>query len=108
MSCETPYLRGTLGMINLAADVANRDPRTKPVVIYQHTYSAGGDTLVVKSHIKKPEQLKGKTIILQAYGPHLEYLDRILAGAGLTFKDVKLRWTKDLTGTEETPVSRIP
>jgi ABC-type nitrate/sulfonate/bicarbonate transport system substrate-binding protein len=105
LSCDTPYLRGTLGMINLATDAANRDPRTKPVVIYQHTYSAGGDTLVVKSNIKRPEQLKGKTISLQAYGPHLEYLDRILAGAGLSFKDVKIRWTKDLTGTEETPVA---
>jgi len=105
LSCETPYLRGTLGMINMATDVANKDPRTKLVVIYQHTYSAGGDALVVKGQIKRPEQLRGKTISLQAYGPHLEYLDRILASAGITFKDVKLRWTKDLTGTEETPVT---
>ena len=105
LSCETPYLRGTLGMINMAAEAANRDPRTKLVVIYQHTYSAGGDTLVVKGHIAKPEQLRGKTISLQAYGPHLEYLDRILASAGLTFKDIRIRWTKDLTGTEETPVA---
>ena len=48
MSCETPYLRGTLGMIN-GAMVTNRDARTKPVVIYQHTYSTGGDNLVVKA-----------------------------------------------------------
>ena len=105
LSCETPYLRGTLGMINMASAVADRDPRTKLVVIYQHTYSAGGDNLVVKSNIRKPEQLRGKTITMQAYGPHLEYLDRILAGAGLTFRDVKIRWTKDLTGTEETPLA---
>ncbi len=107
LSCETPYLRGTLGMINMAAEAANRDGRTKPVVIYQLTYSAGGDALVVKGNIKKPEQLKGKTMSLQAYGPHLEYLDRILASAGLTLKDIRIRWTKDLTGTEETPVAAL-
>ncbi len=105
LSCETPYLRGTLGMINMASETASRDPRTKLIVIYQLTYSAGGDALVVKGHITRPEQLRGKTISLQAYGPHLEYLDRILASAGLTFKDIKIRWTKDLTGTEETPVT---
>ncbi|HEU0202768.1 MAG TPA: hypothetical protein VFR86_20345, partial [Burkholderiaceae bacterium] len=38
---RSPYLRGTMGMINMAAEAAARDPRTKPVVIYQMTWSAG-------------------------------------------------------------------
>ena len=34
LSGKSPYLPGTLGMINLAVEAASRDPRTKPVVIY--------------------------------------------------------------------------
>jgi ABC-type nitrate/sulfonate/bicarbonate transport system substrate-binding protein/outer membrane protein OmpA-like peptidoglycan-associated protein len=100
---DSPYLRGTLGMINQAADLLARDPRTKPVIVYQLTWSAGGDALVVKEGIPNAAGLKGKTIALQAYGPHTEYLLRILADAGLAPGDVKLLWTKDLTGTTETP-----
>ena len=49
---ETPFLRGTLGMINMAAEVANRSPLTKLNVIYQLSWSAGGDALVVKDNIR--------------------------------------------------------
>jgi outer membrane protein OmpA-like peptidoglycan-associated protein len=101
---KTPYLRGTLGMINQAADVLNQDPRTKPVIIYQSTWSAGGDALVVKSGIKNVKDLKGKTLVLQAYGPHVDYMMRILTDAGLTAKDINIRWVKDLTGTDNTPM----
>src|SRR3989338_7111966 len=51
---ESPYLRGTMGMINMAIESASGDPRTKPVVIYQMTWSNGGDALVVKEGIKTP------------------------------------------------------
>ncbi len=40
---EMPYLRGTMGMVSMAAEVLNKDSRTRPVVIYQHTWSNGGD-----------------------------------------------------------------
>ena len=101
---ETPYLRGTLGMLNQASDVLNQDPRTRPVIIYQLTWSAGGDALVVKSGINSAKDLKGKTIVLQAYGPHVDYMMRILGDAGLTAKDVNIRWVKDLTGTANSPM----
>lgn len=104
MSGETPYLRGTLGMINQASDVLNQDPRTKPVIIYQSTWSVGGDALVVKPGIASAKDLKGKTIALQAYGPHVDYMMRILTDAGLTSKDVKIRWVSDLTGTDNAPM----
>jgi ABC-type taurine transport system substrate-binding protein/outer membrane protein OmpA-like peptidoglycan-associated protein len=103
MSGEMPYLRGTAGMINMAAEVLSKDPRTKPVVIYQMTWSAGGDCLVVKQGIRTVKDLKGKTIALQAYGPHIDYLTTILKDAGLSKNDVALKWTKDLTGTDNTP-----
>lgn len=107
MSGETPFLRGTMGMINLAADVLNKDPRTKPVVFYQMTWSAGGDALVVKNGIKSAKDLRGKTIAVQAYGPHVDYLVRVLKDAGLSFSDVKVKWLPDLTGTDNSPSAAL-
>jgi len=104
---DTPYLRGTMGMINMAADVISRDQRTKPVIVYQMTWSNGGDCMVVKPGIKTAKDLKGKTVALQAYGPHVGYLAKILKDAGLSMKDVAIRWTKDLTGTDNTPAEAL-
>ena len=64
-------------MVAQANDVLNADPRTKPVVIYQLTWSEGGDVLVVKDGIKEPKDLAGKKIVLQAYGPHVDYLTTV-------------------------------
>jgi len=100
---DTPYLRGTYGMINMASQILSRDPRTKPIVAYQLTWSNGGDCLVVKPGIKTVKDLKGKTIVLQAYGPHVYYLSKVLADAGLSVKDVNIKWVRDLTGTDNTP-----
>jgi len=104
---DSPFLRGTMGMINLAADVLNRDPRTKPVIVYQLTWSSGGDCLVVKEGIRSARDLKGKTVALQAYGPHVDYLAKILKDAGLSMNDINIRWTKDLSGTADTPAEVI-
>ena len=100
---DTPFLRGTMGMINMASEVISKDPRTKPVLIYQMTWSNGGDCLVVKKGIKTAKDLKGKTIALQAYGPHVDYLAKILRDAGISMKHVNIRWVKDLTGTDNSP-----
>lgn len=104
VTCKSPFIRGTMGMVNLASEVTEKDPRTKMKIIYQLTWSAGGDAMVVKSTVNGPKDLKGKTIALQAYGPHVDYLAKILSDAGLTFKDVNIKWVKDLTGTANTPV----
>jgi ABC-type nitrate/sulfonate/bicarbonate transport system substrate-binding protein/outer membrane protein OmpA-like peptidoglycan-associated protein len=104
---RSPYLRGTLGMVNMAADLLGNDPSTKPVVIYQMTWSAGGDSLVVKPGIGAARDLKGKTIALQAYGPHVDYLTKVLADAGLSTRDVKIKWLPDLTGTANTPMAAL-
>jgi outer membrane protein OmpA-like peptidoglycan-associated protein len=106
MRGESAYLRCTLGMLNQAIE-ALQDPRVKPVVIGQLTYSTGGDVLVVKSSIKTPADLKGKTIVLQAYGPHVDYLTRVLSDAGIALTDVKIKWVKDLTGSDDSPAAAI-
>jgi len=104
---DTPYLRGTMGMINLAAEVLSADPRTRPVVVYKLTDSNGGDAMVVKSGIKTAKDLKGKTIVVQAYGPHVDYLAKILADAGLSIRDVNIKWTKDITGSDNSPAAAL-
>ena len=100
---RSPYLRGTLGMLNMAAEVTSKDPRTRPVIIYQLTWSAGGDAMVVKGDVKTTKDLKGKTIAVQAYGPHVDYLAKILADAGLSMKDIGIRWVADITGSAKSP-----
>ena len=104
---RSPYLRGTLGMVQMANEAAAKDPRTKPVVIHQMTWSAGGDALVVKGNIKAARDLRGKTIALQAYGPHVDYLAKVLADAGMGMKDVKLKWVADLTGSANSPAAAL-
>lgn len=101
MKGETAYLRGTLGQINLAAEVLSADPRVKPVVIVQLTWSTGGDCLQVKSGINTATDLKGKTIVLQQYGPHVDYLTTVFADFGI--KDAQVKWVKDITGSSESP-----
>lgn len=94
---KTPFLRGTLGMINVASELCSNDPNSTPVVFLQLTWSNGGDTLVAKKSIKRPSDLKGQTICLQQYSPHLDYLDVILQDAGLSWSKVNIKWVKELT-----------
>lgn len=98
LRCDSPFLRATMGMVGMVADLAQADPRTEMVVIYQLSWSNGGDALVVDAGIDRPENLSGRTIALQAYGPHVDYLMTVLGDAGLSAGDVTLRWTRDLVG----------
>ena len=107
LSGKSPYLRGTMGMINMATEVASKDPRTKPVVIYQMTWSAGGDALVVKGGVKSAKELKGKSVAVQAYGPHVDYLAKVLADAGLSMKDINVKWVADITGSGNSPAAAL-
>lgn len=105
LKCQSPYLRGTMGMINMASELAAKDPRTKLVTVYQLTWSSGGDAMVVKDGINSPRDLRGKSIALQAYGPHVDYLGKILSDAGLGMQDVKIKWVKDLTASADAPAA---
>ena len=93
---KTPYLRGTMGMINTAAEVF-KAAGTDLVVIVQLTWSTGGDTMTVRPAVRTPSDLKGKTIALQLYGPHIDYMANILFNAGIRPAQVTLRWFKELT-----------
>jgi ABC-type nitrate/sulfonate/bicarbonate transport system substrate-binding protein/outer membrane protein OmpA-like peptidoglycan-associated protein len=93
---DTPFLRGTMGMINSAAETFAKSG-SGLVVVYQLTWSNGGDVLVVRPGIKSITDLKAKNIALQLYGPHMDYLTTVLAKAGLKPTDVKMRWLKELS-----------
>jgi outer membrane protein OmpA-like peptidoglycan-associated protein/ABC-type nitrate/sulfonate/bicarbonate transport system substrate-binding protein len=93
---ETPLLRGTMGMVNAAAETFAKQG-TDLVVIYQLTWSTGGDVLVVRPGVGSLTDLKGKNIALQLYGPHMDYLTTVLKRAGLKPTDVRPKWMKELS-----------
>lgn len=96
-SGKSPFLRGTMRMIGMASEVIGSDPRTKPVVFMQMTWSAG-DHMVSRAQIKTISDLKGKTVALQQGGPHVGMLDDILKTAKLSWNDINVKWMADLTG----------
>ena len=106
LSCETPYLRGTLGMLAAAAPVTEFDARTEQIVFYKHSFSAG-DGIVAGAGIGRIEDLKGKKIAIQANGPHVDFVGRILADGGVSFDEIEIVWVKDLTGDGDTPAAAL-
>ncbi len=94
---DTPFLRGTLRMIGQASEVLGSDPRTKPVVFMQLTWSAG-DHIVSREGLTRLEQLKGSKVALQQGGPHVGMLDDALRVAQLTWDDIEVVWVDDLSG----------
>ncbi|MCP4134414.1 MAG: ABC transporter substrate-binding protein [bacterium] len=105
---EIVYLRGTMGMMNMASEKLHANDKTKPVLIYQHSWSSGGDALVVKGKINSIKDLKGKTVAIQSYGPHVDYFLKLMKDAQLKKNDVKIVWTKDLIGGQgDTPMAKL-
>lgn len=101
MSGKTPFLRGTMRMLGQASEVIAGDPRTKPVVVLQLSWSAG-DHIVSRNQFKSLNDLKqsGKKpkIACQQGGPHVGLLFDALAAAQLKRDDVEIVFVKDLTG----------
>ena len=105
MACDTPIMRVTQGMANLAAGLTEADPRTEQVAIYQHAWSNGADALVTRDNIQQVKDLSGATIALQAYGPHIDYMTRLLADGqkavekqGGTWQSPEIVYTPELLG----------
>ena len=92
LSGEMPYLRGTIGMINAAAD-AFRAHNVELAVIYQMTWSVGGDAMTVRPN----KNLKSiKKVAVQLYGPHMDYAANLFRSAGRLNK-VEFKWLRELT-----------
>jgi outer membrane protein OmpA-like peptidoglycan-associated protein/ABC-type nitrate/sulfonate/bicarbonate transport system substrate-binding protein len=97
LSGKSPFIRCTMRMAGIISEVIAQDPRTNGVVFLQMTWSAG-DHMVSREGVTKANDLKGKTVALQEFGPHVGMLDDILKSANLSWKDVNVVWTKDITG----------
>ncbi len=93
---ELVAVRGTAGMINSAAEAFAKAGQ-ELVIVYQLTWSNGGDTLTARSGVRTPADLKGKAIALQLYGPHMDYAANILSAANVPLDSVTFRWFKELT-----------
>lgn len=105
--CDSPFLRGTLGMLMAAAPLTEGDPRTAQVVIFKHSWSVG-DGVVARPGLSRIDQMAGRRIAVQHGGPHVDLLSRLLRDAGLSLRDVTLVWTRDLTGEgADTPAARL-
>ena len=99
MAGKSPFLRCTMRMAGTVSEIINRQADTRGSVIMQLTWSAG-DHMVSRKSVKKANDLKGKTVALQEMGPHVGMLDDILKSAGLSWNDIKVIWTKDITGPQ--------
>ncbi len=101
MGGKSPYLRGTMRMLGQASEVIGSDPRTKPVVILQLSWSAG-DHIVAREGLRTLNDLKKSgskaKIACQQGGPHVGLLYDALDAAKLTNDDVEIVFVDDLTG----------
>ena len=96
ISGKSPFLRGTLGMINLAAEgLAEKDAGLEPVVFCQLSWSTGADGFVGRN-VRKVNELKGKTIVVQKNGPHIDLVRTLLQSAGLKSGEVTIKYVRDI------------
>lgn len=102
MSGEMKFLRGTLLMVNLVAQMTE-GTGAAPVVFYNKTRSTGGDMAVVRGHVKTLYDVK--TIVLQLDGPHIYYAWKLFKTVGIKLSDLNIIWTKDLTDADDTPAN---
>ena len=101
---ETPYLRGTKGMIKMASD-AFKTAGTELVEIYQISYSNGDDAVVFRpgKNINN-----ARNVALQLYGPHMDYAANLFTSAKRKLEDINFKYLEELTlndnGTNNNPV----
>ncbi|MFK7961605.1 MAG: ABC transporter substrate-binding protein [Phycisphaerales bacterium] len=94
---DSPFLRGTMRMLGLASEVIGRDPRTKPVVFLQLSFSEG-DHLLGREPVRQTKDLAGRRVAVQRSGPHVGMLDDMLRSAGLGWNDIEVVWCDTITG----------
>jgi outer membrane protein OmpA-like peptidoglycan-associated protein len=101
---ETPYLRGTKGMIKMASD-ALKAAGTELVEIYQISYSNGDDAVVFRPG---KNITNSKNVALQLYGPHMDYAANLFTSAKRRLEDINFKYLEELTlndnGTNNNPV----
>jgi outer membrane protein OmpA-like peptidoglycan-associated protein/ABC-type nitrate/sulfonate/bicarbonate transport system substrate-binding protein len=90
---NTPFLRGTMGMINAATETFNKNG-IQLVVIYKKTWSTGGDAMVVRAG-KNLNNIK--TVALQYGGPHMDYAAKLFKDKKRDLSSITFKWLRELT-----------
>lgn len=101
MSGASPFMRVTQGQAMMLAPITEANDGTRMVAIYKHSFSQG-DHLVGRSSITGAEDLCDSTIAIMRYGPHTDFLGRILGDAGCDITAMQdggqIKWVENLTG----------
>src|SRR5882672_8693674 len=92
LSCQTPFLRMTDGMLAQAGDVLARLPTQ---VAYMLSFSVGSDVMVCRDRIKVLSDVK--KFVTQVYGPHLNFAARQFKDAHMDLKNMQIVYVKDIT-----------
>lgn len=107
---KTPFIRGTFDMLGIASEVLGSDPKTKPQVFLQLSYSQG-DHVVGRisnpstairnlndlKHFAEKANRKPRGVIQQG-GPHVGFINDVLKAAQMTWDDIEVVWATDLSG----------
>jgi hypothetical protein len=101
---SSPYLRGTLPMI-LQARKTFQNAGTDLVVIYQLSWSNGGDCLVVRDRIRSVKDIK--SVAVQLYGPHEHPAIKVLQDAGTDPGKVKFFYLPELAAPLDGPGDKM-
>lgn len=109
ISGYTPYFRGTMSQGAILNYMVRNNPDMAPIAIVKLSDSRGGDVLVTKNGITNLKELCSgkKTIAVQAYGPHLNLLNRALKDGGCSIDDVNVKWVADLTESVNSPLEAL-
>jgi len=101
---ETPILRGEFGMIGKHAQkLCTESDDLCPVFFLLMTKSAG-DHMVCRDQVKTVADLSGKTLAVQADGPHELFAFQIVTeDAKDKWSDVKVEWLPNITGDASPP-----
>lgn len=106
VSGKSPAFRGTYGMAAQAAEVLNQDPKIYGTAEFQMTWSQG-DHVVCRSNIRTLADLRNAKIASQEFGPHPELINAMLGDAKLSWSNVTMIWTKDLSLTPDSPMEKF-
>lgn len=101
MRGDTPFMRLTQGQAMMVAPITEANDETEMVAFYKHSFSQG-DHLVAREEIKDPEDLCGSDIAIMRYGPHTDFMGRILSDAGCDIEAMQengqISWLENLSG----------
>ena len=85
-----PLIWSAMDGVPLLLDALKADRRVVPQVVTLFDWSVGGDGIVVRDFIRKPQDLKGKTILTSSPTPYSFFLLWYLAQLDISALDVKV------------------